>query len=90
MTERFLIMPAADLAVYDRIKFAIAGATSRGPNSVRWEIQPVPLKARTEYAIPEDVLAHKAFLPLRGRLRGYAVELLNYPDDFDVPDDVNE
>lgn len=84
MADRFLIMPAADLAIFDRVKFAMGKAT-KAPHNVRWEIRPAPLKGRPEYAIPERVLSHGAFKAVKGKLRTYAVELLAF-DALDIPD----
>ena len=75
MADRYLIMPAADLAVFSRIKFATS-KKSKGSHNVRWEIEPVPLKGRTEYAIPESVVNHPVFRAVKSRLQGYTIESL--------------
>lgn len=85
MSNRFLIMPAADLFRFDKIKFAIAGKPSKAPNDVRWEIRPVPLKDRTEFGIPENCLTHPAFKALKGILQLYSTEVLER-SDLDIPE----
>ena len=83
MATRYLIMPAADLAIFDRIKFATGKAT-KAPHNVRYEIRPTKLKGRTEYVIPERVLDHPAFKTVHGKLRIYAVETLD-DSALDIP-----
>lgn len=80
----YLIMPAADMARYDKVKFKISTRATKAPNNARWEIQPLKLKSRTDFAIPISVLTHPAFKRMRGRLRTYAIETLD-DSAFDRP-----